>query len=94
MSAAPPFVAAAAPLLRLACSVCYGDPASPLTEGAKAGVLFLGAVIVGLLAAIAGVIVFWARRARKLEAAPPEPRAAPAATVEISLRPGLRSAPR
>ena len=56
------------PLLVLGCSVCYGDPASPLTIGAKAGVLVLAAFIVAVLFAFIGVILFWARRARQIDA--------------------------
>jgi len=50
-----------------ACSVCFGDPNSPMTHGAKAGVTvllgFVGVVLGGILA----VTVFWIRRARLLE---------------------------
>jgi len=50
-----------------ACAVCFGDPKSPLTHGALAGVLFLGAVILMVLGSIAGVTFFWIRRARLLQ---------------------------
>lgn len=49
-----------------ACSVCYGDPNSLLTKGAKSGVLFLLLVIVGILAAILGIGIAWARRALRI----------------------------
>ena len=50
-----------------ACAVCFGDPNSSLTKGAKAGVLVLLGVIVTLLSAIGYVIVFWSRRARAMQ---------------------------
>lgn len=52
-----------------ACSVCYGDPASPMVEGARNGVLFLAATIYGLLMLVIAVVISWARRAKKLDAA-------------------------
>ena len=55
--------------LLFGCTVCYGDPASPLSKGAIAGVLVLGAAIVGLLVAFASVFLHWRKRARALEAA-------------------------
>ena len=53
----------------LACPVCWGDPNSELVIGAKAGVLFLLVIIVGVLFAIAMIARTWARRARALDAA-------------------------
>ena len=50
-----------------ACSVCFGDPKSPLTLGAKAGVFFLLGVVGFVLAAIFAVCLFWMRRAKLLE---------------------------
>ncbi|MEE2674010.1 MAG: hypothetical protein VX466_09450 [Myxococcota bacterium] len=58
-----------------ACSVCFGDPNSSMSQGAQAGVLVLLGVIVAVLAGLASLIVFWARRAAKL--ALPEAPAAP-----------------
>jgi hypothetical protein len=49
-----------------ACAVCYGNPSSPLIHGAKSGVLFLIFVIAGILAAILGIGLAWARRAKAL----------------------------
>jgi membrane protein implicated in regulation of membrane protease activity len=60
---------AALPGQALACSVCFGDPNSAMTKGALAGVLVLLAFIVFVLAAVASVAVFWAYRARMLQAA-------------------------
>lgn len=50
-----------------ACAVCFGDPKSPLTLGAKAGVLFLIGVVGFVLASFGAVVLFWMRRAKLLE---------------------------
>ena len=50
-----------------ACAVCFGDPNSPLTHGARAAVWVLLGVITFVLLAIAGVAMYWVRRARLLE---------------------------
>jgi len=55
-------------LLLLGCTVCYGDPASPLTKGAAAGVLVLGIAIALVAATFGGLFLFWMKRARALEA--------------------------
>ncbi len=52
----------------LACSVCYGDPDSAMSQGAKAGVLVLLGVIGMVLSGIASVLIFWMRRAASLKA--------------------------
>ncbi len=52
----------------LACAVCFGAPDSSLTQGAKAGILILLGVIGAVLTGIVSVTLFWARRARMLEA--------------------------
>ena len=49
-----------------ACSVCFGDPNSSMSQGARVGVLVLLGVVVTVLAGLASLIVFWARRAAKL----------------------------
>ena len=49
-----------------ACSVCFGDPNSSMSQGARAGVLVLLGVIVSVLAGLFSLIVFWARRAANL----------------------------
>ena len=51
----------------MACSVCYGDPNSPMTHGAQAGVLVLLGVVGGVLLLIASLLLFWMRRAAKLD---------------------------
>ena len=51
-----------------ACSVCFGDPNSPMIHGAKAGVAFLLGIVGLVLGGILAVTVFWIRRARLLEA--------------------------
>ena len=52
----------------LACSVCYGDPNSTMTLGAKAGVLVLLGVVGVVLTAIASLLIFWMRRAAQIKA--------------------------
>ena len=64
--------------LLFACTVCYGDPASPLSKGAVAGVLVLGVAIGGVLATFAGLFWFWSKRARALDAATLSPTPATA----------------
>lgn len=48
------------------CSVCFGDPASPMAKGALMGVLTLGGVIATVLVMIAGTGAFWLHRSIKL----------------------------
>ncbi len=50
----------------LACSVCFGNPDSPLTQGALAGVLFLMGVIAFVLLGVAWTAYVWWRRSKKL----------------------------
>jgi uncharacterized membrane protein YozB (DUF420 family) len=52
--------------LFIACPICFGDPNSAQVHGARVGVLFLLAVIVTVLTAIALVARSWAIRARQL----------------------------
>ena len=54
----------------LACSVCYGEPGSPMVQGIQAGVLVLLGVVVTVLTGLASLIIFWMRRASKLSAPP------------------------
>jgi len=51
----------------LACSVCYGDPNSAMTQGAQAGVLVLLGVVGVVLTGLASLLIFWMRRAAHLE---------------------------
>ncbi len=51
----------------LACSVCYGDPNSAMSHGARAGVLVLLGVVGVVLLGLASMMIFWMRRAAKLE---------------------------
>ncbi len=51
----------------LACSVCYGDPNSAMTQGAKAGVLVLLGVVGLVLTGLASLLIFWMRRAASLK---------------------------
>jgi hypothetical protein len=50
-----------------ACSVCFGDPNSPIVHGAKAGVAVLLGIVGAVICGIAGVAIYWVRRARLLE---------------------------
>ncbi len=52
----------------LACSVCYGDPNSAMTQGAQAGVLVLLGVVGVVLTGLASLLIFWMRRAAQLRA--------------------------
>jgi hypothetical protein len=54
------------PARALACAICFGDPNSLQVQGAEAGVLFLLGVIITVLLGIAGMILFWARRAKRI----------------------------
>ena len=51
----------------MACSVCYGDPNSPMTHGVQAGVLVLLGVVGVVLMLLASMLLFWMSRAAKLE---------------------------
>lgn len=51
----------------MACSVCFGDPNSPMIKGVKMGILLLLSIVGAVLASIAGIAYTWARRARALE---------------------------
>lgn len=51
-----------------ACSVCFGDPESKMTQGAVWGVITLVVVVVMVLGGIAGTGLFWIHRSRKLAA--------------------------
>ena len=50
----------------LACSVCFGDPDSPLTKGALMGVYVLVGVVGFVLLSIAATGVYWIQRSRRL----------------------------
>ena len=64
----------------LACSVCYGDPNSAMSQGARAGVLVLLGVVGVVLTGLASLFVFWMRRAAQLEAVEKASPAIPAAS--------------
>ena len=57
----------------LACSVCFGDPNSPMAAGARAGVLVLLGVVVVVLVGVASLMIFWSRRAASLRALQAQP---------------------
>ncbi|MFQ5591075.1 MAG: hypothetical protein ACE5HE_07935 [Phycisphaerae bacterium] len=48
-----------------ACSVCFGDPESPMAKGAAAGVLVLAGFIGFVLLGVAGAGLFWVHRSRR-----------------------------
>jgi len=50
----------------LACAVCFGDPESPMTKGAAAGTIVLGAFIGLVLLGVVGTGLFWVHRGRRL----------------------------
>jgi hypothetical protein len=50
-----------------ACAVCFGDPSSPLTLGAKAGVLFMIGVLGVVLGGILAAIIYFVHRSRIVE---------------------------
>ncbi len=52
----------------LACSVCFGDPNSPMTHGVQAGMLVLLGVVGVVLTGLASLFLFWMRRAAHLKA--------------------------
>lgn len=47
-----------------ACSVCFGDPESPMTRGAVAGVMVLGGVVGFVLVCIASTSLYLVYRGR------------------------------
>jgi hypothetical protein len=57
------------PRIAEACSVCFGDPDSPHTQGMNNAILFLLAVTAGVLAAFAGFFIYLWRRSRVVGAA-------------------------
>ena len=56
---------AAIPESAWACATCFGDPASPLTDGMNKAILALLAVITSVLASFAGLFLYWASRMRR-----------------------------
>jgi hypothetical protein len=63
------FLIAAAPEAATACSTCFGDPQSPLTEGMNQAIAFLLGVIGTVLFGFASLFLYWAYRHRLNEAA-------------------------
>jgi hypothetical protein len=70
LSAALAALALAAPKGAHACSVCFGDPDSPETKGAKLAIVFLLVVTFGVLGSFGTFFVLLMRRARRLADAP------------------------
>ena len=56
----------AIPKLALACPVCFGNPNSPQTKAAQAGILALLMVTVAMLASIGGFFFIYLRRRIKM----------------------------
>jgi hypothetical protein len=50
-----------------ACSVCFGDPESPMTRGAVAGVMVLGGVVGFVLVCIASTSLYFVYRGRVVD---------------------------
>ena len=67
-------VAAVSPSVVEACSVCFGDPNSPITTSAEMGVWFMLGVVFSVQAAF-GIffLVYFRRRARLLRDPSPRP---------------------
>jgi ABC-type spermidine/putrescine transport system permease subunit I len=53
----------AAPRVALACPVCFGASDSPMAHATNAGILFMLAIVVGVLVGFASFIVYLVRRA-------------------------------
>ncbi len=49
-----------------ACSVCYGDPNSPMVQGMKAGIFVLLGCIGTVLLGFASLFVYWIYRSRNV----------------------------
>lgn len=57
----------ATPQISQACSTCFGDPQSPMAQGAVAGVWVLVGFIGFVLLGIVGTGLFWIHRGRRLQ---------------------------
>jgi hypothetical protein len=55
-----------------ACSVCFGNPESPLAQGVGWGVVSLLGVVLSVLGGIAGFFVYLARKSAAVSAEGPE----------------------
>lgn len=49
-----------------ACSVCYGDPNSPMVQGMKAGIFVLLGCIGAVLLGFASLFIYWIYRSRHI----------------------------
>lgn len=65
----------ASPGAAQACSVCFGDPDSPMAKGAVAGVAVMVGFIGFVLFGIAGTACFWMVRCRRIAMSQPTNRA-------------------
>jgi hypothetical protein len=57
----------------LACSVCYGEPDSPMTRGLTWAIIALAGIVGAVLSGVAGFFVHVNRRATALEQAGGKP---------------------
>jgi hypothetical protein len=58
-----------------ACSVCFGDPESTMTQSIVTGIVVMLGIVGAVLAGIASMIGFWFVRARRLDRGTGEPPA-------------------
>jgi hypothetical protein len=49
-----------------ACSVCFGDPASPQTQAMKIGIFVMLGFIGSVLAGFGSLFLYWMSRSRRL----------------------------
>src|SRR5690348_3479281 len=76
---------AASPASVQACAACFGKSDDLMAQGMNMGIFALLIVIVSVLAGIAGVGVFFARRAARLAAATAPTAAAPAPESAVTV---------
>ena len=70
-------LAAVQPLSATACSVCYGDPDSPVSKGLSWAIFVLVGIVMTVLAGVIAFFVHTSRQAARLEHAEAEAILAP-----------------
>ena len=65
-------MAAGSPLNAFGCAACFGKSDSPMAQGMNMGIFSLLAVIVSVLAGVAGFFIYLARRSGQVAAAVPQ----------------------